>query len=355
MSKPKVLYVEMLEDNYGNKRLDDEVIRSLNTFCDVIVCGMDNWYLPLPDSVHFEKISYKNYPKVLKQFAKRYWVPYQNVKMAGKLFKKCNIDNVIFASYHLYVSALLPIFFKDLTKVYVMNHNNIDYMDVSKIGNYLFKLYGTKVNHIVFEEFILEYIYKRYDVSRSMIHVIPHPMNRILDKKFVRYDCVGISNSNDEEWIKAFIAFEKSSKMLINNNLRVILRSKNQYFDDGALNVINGFLSDEEYYDYICSSKYILILFPKTFRYRMSGTIVDALSNNIPVIGTDIPLIRSYAKKYDNIVYCIDRPEDIMKILIRYKKNVEVEKQFLDFKKAHSFEVITNLLKKMLLVGSRCE
>ena len=285
-------------------------------------------------------------PFVLKPFAKRYWIPYQYLRAAAKLNRKNKYDHIIFASYHPYVSAFIPFFFKRLDNIYAMNHNNIDYLDVSAKARKVFSLYGRKINHVVFEEFIADYLSKTYKILPNQIFVVPHPMNQIFDKHPVKYDCVAISNSNDEAWIESLIKYEKETRVLSKNGLKVVLRSKEYDFDNGALKVINGYLEDEQYYDYICSSKYIFMAFPETFKYRMSGTIVDALSNSIPVIGTDIPLIRSYEKEFKSIVVCAKNPKDLVEVL--KNKGASNEEQFVRFKEEHSTESITNSLKKMI-------
>lgn len=346
MKRPSILYTEMLEDNYGNKRLDIEILKSLSEFADVTVCGPANWYPDFKSPVTYEETQVRSCPPILKRILGRYWIPYHNIQAASKLNKKNQFDYIFFASYHPYISALLPVFFDRLDKIYVMNHNNIDYLDTSSKGRKLFHLYGKKINHIVFEEFISEYLIKKYGVDKHKVYIIPHPMNQMLEKYPVRYDCVGISNSNDEDWVKRIIDYEKSTNIIKNKNLKVVLRSKMFSFDDGALTVIQGYLSDTEYYKYVCSSKYIFMAFPQSFRYRMSGTIVDALSNETLVIGTDIPLINSYSDKYKGVVFCAKKPENLVEILDgQYDASTD---QFIRFKELHSYKSITDALKNML-------
>lgn len=354
MSNIKILYIEMLDNNYGNKRLDIEIIGSLSQFADVTVCGPANWYPKFKSPVTYEEVAIEPCPAALKRRLGLYWIPFQNIKAAARLNRLNEYDYIIFASYHPYVSAFLPLYFRHLDRIYAMNHNNIDYLDVSSKGRILFNFFGRKINHIVFEEFISEYLSKTFKVDPRKIFVVPHPMNQMFDKNPIKYDCVAISNSNDEKWVKDLINYEKETQILSKNNLKVILRSKEYEFNNGALIVIKGYLEDEQYYDYICSAKYIFMAFPESFKYRMSGTIVDALSNSIPVIGSDIPLIRSYENEYKGIVFCAKKPKDLVDILLN-SNNTFYENQFAQFKEKHSYKSITDSLKNMLGVTFKGE
>lgn len=85
MSNIKILYIEMLDNNYGNKRLDIEIIGSLSQFADVTVCGPANWYPKFKSPVTYEEVDIEPCPAALKRRLGLYWIPFQNIKAAARL------------------------------------------------------------------------------------------------------------------------------------------------------------------------------------------------------------------------------------------------------------------------------
>ena len=65
----------------------------------------------------------------------------------------------------------------------------------------------------MFEKFIGTYLNEKLGVNNQIIYPIPHPLNCTNNNVNVIYDCVGISNSNDEEIIKNLVEYEKENKV----------------------------------------------------------------------------------------------------------------------------------------------
>ena len=129
----------------------------------------------------------------------------------------------------------------------------------------------------------------------------------------------------------------------------MLLRSKTQSYDDGYLKVIVGYLNDDEYYSLIIRSQAVIMPFPDTFENRSSGTLVDALSNNIRIYGTDIPVVASYSHKYPLICQKFSDIDELIE-LISHQKDIVNLNSFADFQKEHSSENITRLFKRHLKI-----
>lgn len=351
MSRLKILYMELLNNNYGNKRLDLNIIKCLTNFTDVTVACPKGW-LSVNDGarlIEFDQIevdcSKKN--KILKHF---YDVKMscKKLKVAYQLDKQEHFDYLFFASFHIIALPLYLKKFPDFSKrVFITHHDSVDRIFNHALYGKIFNLYKNSVNHVVLEKFIGDFLIDRMNVKRERVFCVPHPLNCTEEKKQMIYDCVGISNSNDEVIIREIVEYEIKTKIFEKKQMNIILRSKNIQYDDGFLKVISGYLNDDEYYNYVASAKSLLVPFPLTFRYRMSGTVVDAFSNNIRVIGSKIPLLEYYEEQYPDICSVYETAAELIQILEKTKSKAKLELEFNEFKEKHNNEYIEICLKNM--------
>lgn len=347
MGKPKVLFIELLDDNYGNKRLDLAVIERLNLLTELDVAYPVDWLDSLPDECrkHTYEVNQNIKPKKVREYCHYL----QNLWVAKKLDRQHNYDYVFCASYHTYVMALALLLFPGkLDKLFVLHHNNIDLIDQSVFKRFFFRMYCHKVKHMVLEPFIGEHLEKQYGIDPEQIYFLPHPLNEVVHSEEKKYDCVGISNSNDEDWVQSMIAYEQETHAIENAGLRVVLRSKERVFDNGFLTVIKGRLSDAEYYDYATGAKALVLPFPGSFRYRMSGSIVDAFSNDVRVFANRIPVFKAFESQFPAICKTEIEPHALICQLSEQKAGSdEAVAQFARFRELHSKESIDAVLKKM--------
>lgn len=337
----KILYMNLLPNNVGQKRMDINIIKELGKVSNLTVLSPMNWYAQKFDYVNYEDIQYKfdNRTKV------KYFLNNIHSILKAVIYDKKNYyDYFFFASYEtcefLLMSLLLP---RIKDRVYIVHNNNIDFFERNKLKKMCFNWYARRIHHIVLEEFIKEHLVESYGLDADKVHCLPHPLNHIMEKQEKVYDCVGISNSNNEDWIKAILSLEQEKKIFQNNNLRIVLRSKKLSFDDGYLKIINGFLEDSKYYNFILSAKSIFLPYPETFKYRMSGSLVDALSNNTAVIGTDIPLFRFFEKKYATTCVTVKSYEEFVNCMMKMN-NVCCDDDCENFRQSHNQNILRNKL-----------
>ncbi|WP_282020647.1 hypothetical protein [Planomicrobium okeanokoites] len=242
--------------------------------------------------------------------------------------------------------------FNSLSKmdnVCLLHHKNIDELE-NNFKKTIFKTYMNKVNHLVFEEKFKEYLIRSIGIEEKRIYVIPHPS---FTKKTERYDtstidCIGLSNSNDEKFINAIIEYEKEHNFLKKNNLKVILRSKVYNYDNGFLKIISGFLPQADYDEYIKKCKIVFVPLPENFKYRVSGVMFDAFSNNKIVIANSTSFVRIYNKKYPNICIELDSELDFFNKLYD-TKNIEVdENEFKKLQKNHNEKALLESFSKVI-------
>lgn len=347
---PNILYMELLDNNYGNKRLDYQIIKNLKAISNLTVAQLENWFDLLPMDINVHSYKYKRTSNNRK--ISYYQRNLENLLVAVKLDKIYHFDYLFFASYDTYVFTLALFKIKDFNRrVFILHHNNIDLIDKSIKLQLFFTIYAKKVNHIVFENFIANHLKNKYGVEEKKIFHMPHPLNIVQGIFSKHYDCVGISNSNKEEWIKEIIDFEIYSNIFKINNVKVVLRSKTMTFNDGFLKVISGYLSDEEYYYYVKSTKTIFLPFPESFKYRTSGSIIDAFSNETSVIGSKILLFENVEKEYPSICKVINSANEFINYLLTAETSWKNEqKEFKLFKSRHSDSELKKIFERMFII-----
>lgn len=262
--------------------------------------------------------------------------------------RKYNFDKVIILSFYdigLFFSRnILP---NNLT-FFLMHHYNVDLFCSSKLRRFLFGFYKKKFKHIVQCSFMKKVMVKTVNIDSSDVIVWPHPLNTI-DKmsEIEDIDCSGLSTSNDEEVIAEIIEMERNTSILKRENLHVYIKSRKHSFNDGNLIIINGFLDKDVFDDIIDRSKALFLPFPPSFKTRMSGTLMDALSNEKFVIGTRIPVVENSRKSYPLLVKVYDTASFVEQLKLLRKGEKETS-QFQNFKKYHCDEYLSEIMKNSI-------
>ena len=264
-------------------------------------------------------------------------------RFVNNLCKKLSIDTIICVTYDELAYLLTSKFFLKKKNVFLFQHNNIDNCIESKYRGLALRRFANKVSHIVLGSFIKKALVEKFNVDTNKVIALPHPLNEINSEKCAIFDCVGLSNGNDEKIINAIIESERQNATLMNQGKHVVLKSKNQSFDNEYLRVLNGFIPDEQYDKYINSARYLYMPFPLFYKYRMSGTLVDALGNGKQIIASDIELVRQVASVYPNIVRIMSG-YNLTDYLIKGDITCEQQKEFDKFSKYHSLSNVERIL-----------
>lgn len=298
------------------------------------------YYKPVFKSRHLSRVDYLFYS-------------INNIKKVIKVANQENITTIVCVTYDEYALFLYSVFIPSWFKIFIMHNNNIDKFDRHSSSRLLFNVFKNRYNHIVLCGFMADYLKNKYGLSNVIVW--PHPLNPVDNTSEDKtIDCLGISNSNDEEMIDSFIKEEKLSHVFKDNNLKVLLRSKKQTFDNGYLTVITGKLDKNDFDNLILHSKSILISFPSTYYMRMSGTLVDALSNNKFVFASKSPLIEESKKEYPNIIKYLD-VKMLYKDLLDIKYDSRSMEEFERFKLFHSDNNLSDIMNKTLLSAIKGE
>lgn len=327
----KVLFFNALY-HLGHKYIDQKFIHNLSCISDLTVLAPEKWY-----DEKLENVVYDYSGEEEPSDSKRYnsWIcTLKNCKRAAKIAESCGIHVVIFGEYELSTILVALGYFEKNIKIILCNHNNIDQLSKSKIKRFVFWKIQNRVYHCVLEPFIKEWIVNKYNLSESRIFVWYHPIERKNNIKSFEtvYDCVGISNSNDEEIIDEIYKNELESEIIKRNQKHIVLRTKNgNIFDNGFLKIINGWVSQADYDNYCNHAKSILVPFPSSYQYRVSASVLNGIASRKTVLAADIPLVRYYSKKYPTLCIIYEK-ENILDAILEMNNiaiNEEIYRKFL--------------------------
>lgn len=340
----KILFLDFIYPQ-GHQRVSKNIIKCLSELSEVCVLTQVDYYrdfeaeLSGMDIVEQPELEMKKGRLQSRLFALK------NMMQSAKFIKTKEWDYLFVASFETISFMLGKSLFKELNKMFLVHHNNTDELK-NKVKLNFFKGYMNKVNHIVLESFIKDYLVD-VGVENNKIHVLPHPLNTNEKVSNEKYFCVGLSNSNDEQLIEQIIKNERESDVFLKLKRKVILKSKVNEFDNGFLKVVKGYIGKDVYDDYITNCKYIFMPFPRDYCYRMSGTLIDSLSNSKIVLGSDIPLLKHYNAIYPSICRIVRGVEGVYEALNSPGSSEANRIEFLAFKQAHSEDNIVESIRSI--------
>ncbi len=244
---------------------------------------------------------YKKKENYVIDFFSFLFYSYRLLKAIRRIAKENQISDVICLTYDEVSLFLLTPLVPSSLRVYLMSHVNIDNYANSNVKNWMFRRIKNRYNHIVQCGFMADYFEANYQLKNVLVW--PHPLNRITLQSVPRdIDCAGLSFSNDENVISHLIEMENKEQPFKRHKLKVVVKSQQYQYDNGFLTVIKGRLSSTEYDNVLNRAKSILMPFPSSFKMRMSGTLIDSLTNKKIVIASPITVINESNKIYPNAI-----------------------------------------------------
>lgn len=343
----KIIYSDLLFP-MGHKNFNTENVKALSKISEVLVL-LNETYIDM----NIPGVNYRTNPAFEKQYGKIniFTNSLKVMHIISKIAKEENVDAVIVSTYDIRIFAIGKSMFKNNSNFYLFSHSNVDLLKNSMYRS-LFNTFKNKYNHIVFEDYIAEALANEYKVNKELLHVISHcsyESNKQLRSNDV-FDCIALSYSNDENIINKIIEIEKEEKILMRSKKRMLIKSKIRTYDNGYLQVINTRLSDEEYNQLFNSAKIVCLPFSDKYRYRVSGNMIDALSNFKKVLATNFEFATYYKSKYPSIIEIVDEPRSLVEYVSHMNHLVLLtnESDFELFQREHSFEKVISCYKRAL-------
>ena len=269
-------------------------------------------------------------------------------------------DKAVFFTFDTISFPLIRVFCK--RPIYLFHHNNTDHLK-NRIKLFLFKLYANNTHHIVFADFIKDYLIS-VGVRSELVHVVPHPLP--LEVKNVKMTELRLSiyknalnerlflalgHANDEKLIFSIIEYERENHLLEMNGIKLIIRSRIDFRMKSVKSIQilswDDFMPHDQYESLYNVAEGILILYPESFAYRYSGALQDAFNSRKIVIGRNIPIVRWFAEKYPHSCFVFADIKDLMAQLC--KARIFDEQDYRQFISIHSDYPIQKKLHELLL------
>lgn len=321
MELVKILYCNLRdrETIKGHRHFDARWANLLSAFAKVeIISPARDWYTGLAKDIKVTQFDSETLCEQKKIVNLGLWkkgiLRHLAVKSHTNNFMKINFllqldrrekyDYIIVSTYDIFVFPYLVHKISNSQRIFIITHNVEAY--TKRIYKFIYRTYMNKVNHFVMEKDMVLYMQSLYHTEKNRIHYMPHMLNKVVpDVKnhYPVYDIVGISNTNSANQIKELLKFESETHFYENHKIKILLRSGELEADAGSIKVIKGKVNMlfEEYYWYVSHAGILYLPFPADEDFHTSGTIIDAFSQGIPVIGTDCKIMRQYNRLFPRI------------------------------------------------------
>ncbi len=364
----RFLYVNVCEPNAyrGHKMIDMEIAEVLSLIGKVdLIAPEKDWYPEVESDIrvfnYYPEKDVSTWIRKLCEKTDRGIVhrldPYQHIcnyhilKFIEELDQNYHYTAII--AGHLDVMAFI---FKRSRKrlgkkIFVIEHTPDAYSN--RVIRPLFDIMKNQVSHIVMEKAGIPVYKKYYRIKPERISYVPHPCNKIsiVPQKKI-YNIIGISNSNAENEIDKIIALEEAEGFFEKNRLKALFRTSGEEFDNGWLKVVRGWLgfSFEEYYSYILNADVLVAPFDLQFGARSSGTIMDGLSNRVPVVGSRFSTMLQYSREYPYVCKVYGNLSEMCSLVVDYHNR----KTDLESEMNHEFDCFLESRSKKKMKNYYC-
>lgn len=288
-------------------------------------------------SQYFDKgiliiLPFQNNNKFVENFIGRIIKKIKEAINAGIVLKG-DADTVIFQSYSSLIPILIALLFsRTNSKVFIIQYK---YGLRGRLINYLYKKVSSKIEGIICTNSEVGKMYnKKYLVVSDFIYTNPknnlENVTRVEEKYKYDFSFVGIvsDGKNIEDIVENFN--NTNYKVLIAGQFEDIERYKTLIkLANENIEIINKFLEEKTYRQYIKASKYILLPYKDYYNDVSSGVVYDALFYGKPVIASNVKNFE-FIKEY-NLGYLYE--ESIREVLdkqLNYNRFIENINKFLE-------------------------
>jgi glycosyltransferase involved in cell wall biosynthesis len=309
----------------------------------------------------FSELQIKNKSsKLLSRFLSLFvWI-----KEVIQIFRTNKIDKLIFLDigrYQLYIIKILMLLkiISKKSKIFIIAHDTFEPLiwnnvAIKRFLNLTFCWSPTFKNnfcYIVLSKHIEDYINTHHPTINLEIQSLDHPAytKYVSKKQNISYDNININPYFQDEIGRhinfAFIGTPQKGIdefIQVANNVKenMMVSQKIQFFLAGylgenlsstkAFNVLTNPsiepIGYDKYLGILSESHYVLwFAFHNPYQLRASGTIVEAIQLEKPMICLKNPLVNHYFQRFGNIGYCCDSLDEISKLIIEFSKNFPLE------------------------------
>lgn len=294
----KILVIDPISP-FGHADINRVILNIMVKEYDVIYCASEDFGSFVPKNCKYIPLNRKYFQNNRSSIINR-------IQYMKAIFRICKLvrgikpDDVLIISYDVVTFGLLYYLFSKSVggkeKIHLLNHNNIDECDRSKIKRLLFSVISRKSKQVVYEKFIKEYVDNKYGISCDLMRhninlyksSVSGDMSEDIQDFLYGQGCTRIimlsGNELSSEYLDELIELDKSSYFR-DRNIKVYLKSKEATYKSQNLVVSGKYLSDREYSALFENSSFILLPYDtENYKYRISGVYYDALTFCKPII-----------------------------------------------------------------------
>lgn len=220
-------------------------------------------------------------------------------------------DAIIFTSYEVVSLSL----YRPFKKIMIVNHNNISDVKDGLIKRLCFYLLPKNYRHIVFNSYIADEVEIMTGVRPVIIpHGLPDIRFNVSESILEELHCSKKSflfspskSSTEISLLERICNSAQFNNYLSGNGITLIVRRKINIDECYLSNYrfIERFLSNDEYYTLMTNSLACVICYGDNFEYRVSGTLFECMSLNIPALVSDNESLGVYQKHANyNMFFC---------------------------------------------------
>lgn len=345
----KVLIVDFYPKQ-AHRYWNNIIIKAFAKFANVTVISINNYYDD--EKTQFIRNNIEVVDLEVKEYSGRVGTRLWCIRIQKRIKKYLRsyskqYDIMCCLSYDTIAMA----FGRNLTKVlplFLCQHSNIDEL-LNPIKLKFAKRYLYNTYQIILEQAFKDFLTEQIAINPERIYTIPHPITiqEITDNHsgFI-YDCVGLCHANDDSIVQAIVNQGDKYK---SNDLCLVLRSKNVVSKVDNIKIINRFLERSEYLEYLKNAKCVFVATPKSYKYRLSGSIYDALALYKVVLTTNDFYPTMYKDMYPNICIRVNGDDDLFDLISSFHNNkYNYNEIFARFIKDHSISKCEDSIRELL-------
>ena len=204
----------------------------------------------------------------------------------------------------------ISLFFADFPRSFLINHINVSGL-YNKVKFWFYRKISKRHIQIVLEHYIKNYL-EGLGVSNVICirHglIDPYEESELPEfyKQFAHLIFSPSEVSSDKEMLQTLINSKEIHDILIAHNIALIIRSKEIVSDCHNIFILSDYISDQLYRSIFTNSKAILITYPKSYKYRTSGVLLEAISCRKYALLSDIDILRQYASVFGKNAFFSD-------------------------------------------------
>lgn len=228
-------------------------------------------------------------------------------------------DYLLFSSYEE-----ISFFFSFYSNAYIINHVNLQGCN-SRIKKFFISNVFKKNIPIVLNESCYSLVKNRFRCNRLILSkhgLLPAFKHIEKSEKYssivTKYKYVIFSpsdNSVDTCFINSLLKSDTFQTYLQERDILFVVKSKMEIeIHSNNILCINEYLSEDDYRFFFLKANIILIIYPETFQYRVSGVLFECFSNNKMCLLSDIETFKEYSVNFNYTPYFRDVESLVEKI-----------------------------------------